>query len=144
MSIVASVFLHGFDIREIPKFEICFSADSVDIGLAESNMPIRNIIIEYDGVPGAMVVYDRIMIIAFLDRDIYLRNKNTTAIWGEPNNDGVIIGYTPTIVTSGPYVAMPYEVLVNRGHTPDSEGRVVVIDYRDFTPFYRKSSVILT
>jgi len=82
------------------------------------------------------------MVIAIVDRDSHFSATTTPTIWGKPNKNGVNIGYTPTMLTSGPCAAMPYEVLANKGHTTDSESTLFVINYRDLTPFNRKSSLI--
>ena len=141
--IALSLFLHVFNAPKIPKFKISFADEFVSIGLAESGIQIPNILIERDGIPGSMVFYDRVMIIAFLDSESYWRAKNTPTIWGEPNKDGVIIGVKPTYVTLGPYVAMPYELTGNKEHIPNSECKVFIIDTRDTLFFYRKSSNII-
>jgi hypothetical protein len=121
---------------------ISYSCDSVSISLADSTVPLPNAYIERDGIPGAIAYCEGLVIVAFVNPESYWSAKNTPVIWGEPNEDGVVIGVTPTYVTAGSYAYLPYELVGNREHVPASGGKTVVLDNRDNAFFSQNSRKI--
>jgi hypothetical protein len=140
--VVLSLFLHFASNPTPTTFIICYSGDSVDIGLKGDSVRLPNIYIERVGIPGAMVFYEGVMIIAFMDAWSYRYNK-TAPIVEETNQDGVSLAVTQSYVTAGPYAFMPYELTGSREHVPGSEGKLFVFNSRNNDLFYQKSRRII-
>lgn len=127
--VILGLLLHVSHTPEMPgKITITFTVDSVSINENE----FENYGIEYDSVPGTLVLIDGYRIIAFVNPDCYWAEKQSPIV-EVSNVDGVTVSASLGYLTAGPYSIIPYEIPGNREHVP--EGKLAITNIRN-TPIY--------